>query len=83
MIIILSELQHNSETKSNRVNELDTTLDAPEDTFYCETVGDVSQKGEKFTTLHLEHGSGQLKLIVDTGAKFIVTPAQQLHIIVP
>lgn len=83
VIIILSELQHNSKTKSNRVNELDTILNAPEDTFCCETVGDVFQKGEIFTTPHLEHGSGQFKLIMDTGAKCIVTPAQQLHIIVP
>lgn len=51
---------------------MDTTLVVPEDTFYCETLGEVSQKGELFTTLHLKHGSGQLKLIVDVGVKFNV-----------
>ncbi len=70
-------------SKSNRVNELNTTLNAPEDTFYCETVDDVSQRGEIFTTLHLKHRSGQLKLKVDTGAKCNVISAQQLHLIVP
>ncbi len=70
-------------SKSNRVNELNTTLNAPGDTFYCETVADVSQRGEIFTTLHLKHRSGQLKLKVDTGAKCNVISAQQLHLIVP
>ncbi len=44
---------------------------------------DVSQRGEIFTTLHLKHRSGQLKLKVDTGAKCNVISAQQLHLIVP
>lgn len=49
-------------SKFNRVHELNTTLDPPDDTFYCETVDDVTQKGEIF---------GQIKLKVDTGAKCI------------
>ncbi len=78
VITIPGEPQRNSEA-----NELNTTLNAPEDTFYCETVDDVSQRGEIFTTLHLKHRSGQLKLKVDTGAKCNVISAQQLHLIVP
>lgn len=65
------------------MNELGTNLDAPEDTFYCETVDDVSQKGEIFTTVQLTHGLGKLKLKVDTGAKCNVISAHQLRLIAP
>ncbi len=57
-------------SKFNWVNELDTSLDAPDETYYCQTVNDVTQKSEILTVLRLKHGSKKInKNKVDTGAK--------------